>query len=154
MRTGRSLTVCWGLLPRGGWLSAPGGSAPGGGVCSGGCLVQGGSARGGGYIPACTEADTPPPLWTDNCLWKYYLGPTSLRPVINKAMLLILHHSVLQSEGGCWCCLISFTRVLTHDSNTAEVELEFCNWVWVWVWGQISLHSFTLIYICQQTVKN
>ena len=172
MRTGRSLTVCCGLLPGGGgaWsggsapggvclvrgegVSAPGGclvqgvSALGGGVpglggclllgglpglggvclpggcawsrgvvclvrggwcvCSGGwgvcsqgvCLVQGGVCSWGGWcawsggvgcllpggvvclvwrglppggclllgIPACTEADTPPPPWTDRCL--------------------------------------------------------------------------------------
>ena len=65
MRTGRSLTV-WLSLLRGGVLCS-------GGVCSrgvsapGGCLLPGGSARGGcllqggGYIPACTEADTPSP---------------------------------------------------------------------------------------------
>ena len=74
----------------------------GGGVClvrGGGSLLQGGvcllwgvsACSGGvsawgvclvwGYIPACTEADTPPPLWTDRHLWKYYLGPTLLRPV-------------------------------------------------------------------------
>ena len=73
MRTGRSLTVCWSLLPRGGgrclvlggWMSAPwgGGSAPGGvglvwvgvcsggvwsgGVCSQGVCSWGGSALGG-----------------------------------------------------------------------------------------------------------
>ena len=71
MRTGRSLTVCWSLLPGG--VSAPGGvcsggSAPGGvsaprrgGVCSGGSAP-------GGYIPAYTEADTPPPCGqTDAC---------------------------------------------------------------------------------------
>ena len=68
MRTGRSLTVCWSLLPGGG-VSAPRGSA-----------------WSRGYIPACTEADTPP-SWTDTRLWKYYLGPTSLRPVINKHSL-------------------------------------------------------------------
>ena len=59
-----------GLLSPGGVLS-PGGcllrgvSAPGG-VCSqGGCLLRGGVCSGGvvcsGGIPACTEADTPPP---------------------------------------------------------------------------------------------
>ena len=48
MRTGRSLTVCWCLLP--------------GGVC----LVWGGCAWswGGSGIPACTEADPPP--WTES----------------------------------------------------------------------------------------
>ena len=39
----------------------------------GGCLVQrgvpglgGGVWSGGGGIPACTEADPPPPLWTES----------------------------------------------------------------------------------------
>ena len=41
MRTGRSLTVCWGLVPGGGGLWSGGGSAPGG------CLVPGVSAPGG-----------------------------------------------------------------------------------------------------------
>ena len=84
MRTGRSLTVCWRLLPGG--VSAPGGFCLPGGVWSGGCLLTGGSAPGGcllpgglsaqggllqgvstpgdlvwgGGIPACTEADTLP----------------------------------------------------------------------------------------------
>ena len=44
MRTGRSLTICWKLL------------SGGGGVCSRGGLFP------GEYIPACTEADTPPPV--------------------------------------------------------------------------------------------
>ena len=51
MRTGRSLTVCWSLLPGGvcsGGVSAQGVSAPGG-VCSRGCLLPGGvCSRGGG----------------------------------------------------------------------------------------------------------
>ena len=87
MRIGRSLTVCCSLL--GGRGSAPGGGvcslggvcSRGGVVCSRGCLV---CSRGD--IPACTEADTlPPPVdrILDTHLWKYYLGPTSLRPVIN-----------------------------------------------------------------------
>ena len=70
-------------------LQSAGGGGGWGCVCSGGvCVCSGGegvSAPGGvclgGCIPACTEADTPPPLWTDTRLWKYYLGPTSLRPV-------------------------------------------------------------------------
>ena len=129
MRTGRSLTVCWRMLPRGcllrgvcswggvysgGVCSGGGGSGLGGllwgvsawgvsargdicsqgvwsgggsaregwsapegngGVCSGGIcsqggLVQGVSAPGGlvlrGGIPACTEADPPPPPWTES----------------------------------------------------------------------------------------
>ena len=39
MRTGRSLTVCWSLLPGGVWSR--------GGVCSGGGLAQGGLLQGG-----------------------------------------------------------------------------------------------------------
>ena len=61
MRTGRSLTVCCSLLPGGGCLVR-------GGVCSRGCAWSGGVCSGGGSaprgwvgIPACTEADTPPP---------------------------------------------------------------------------------------------
>ena len=49
MRTGRSLTVCQGLLPGGGGGE---GSTPGGKGARG--------ARGGGGIPACPEADPPP----------------------------------------------------------------------------------------------
>ena len=98
MRTGRSLTVCGSLLPRGvccllrGGVSTPGGVCSRGGVCSGGCLLWGDVCSGGrcllwvgGCIPACTEAYTLPPCGQnilDTHLWKYYLGPTSLRPVI------------------------------------------------------------------------
>ena len=80
MRTGRSLTVCWSLLPGGGLLQGPrGDSGPGGlwsrGVSPLGGLVLGGvSSQGvcswggglvpgvwswGGYVPACTDADPP-----------------------------------------------------------------------------------------------
>ena len=54
-------------------VSAPGGRGCLGGVCSGGvsalrgCLLGGCLLRGWG-IPACTEADTPPPVWTDTRL--------------------------------------------------------------------------------------
>ena len=73
MHTGRSLTVCWRLLPRGGVCSR---GVPG----LGGCLVRGGawsggvpglggvSAPGGGGrsgIPACTEAAPPVDRITD-----------------------------------------------------------------------------------------
>ena len=64
MRTGRSLTICWHLLPGGGGVSLPGGlpaqggspclggfSLPGGGVCSGG-LPAGGFSLPGGVLPA------------------------------------------------------------------------------------------------------
>ena len=110
MRTGRSLTVCCSLLPGGvcsrGGVPGPLGGVPGlgEGLFPGGvCLVWGGvpglggvCSRGGvcvpglggvpgpeGCIPACTEADTlPVDRILDTRLWKYYLGPTSLRPVI------------------------------------------------------------------------
>ena len=57
MRTGRSLTVCWSLLPRGGGVcsrgvSAPGGSGPGGVSAPGGVSGPRGwgvSALGGVY---------------------------------------------------------------------------------------------------------
>ena len=62
-----------GSAPRGGvpglggvcsWgVPGPGGAWSGGMPGPGGCLLQ----RGVG-IPACTEADTPPPLWTDTRL--------------------------------------------------------------------------------------
>ena len=58
MRTGRSLTVCWSLLPGG--VSAPGrGSAPRG-VCSQGGLLRGGLLPGGVSQHALRQ--TPPPL--------------------------------------------------------------------------------------------
>ena len=102
MRTGRSLTICRSLLPRG--VSAPGVSAPGGlfarrGVwLARGCLLQGVSAPrgclllGAGGIPACTEADTPlPPVnrMTNRCK-NITLATTSLRPVISNFQVLIL----------------------------------------------------------------
>ena len=51
MRTGRSLTVCWSVLPRGGVWS--GGSAPGGVSAPGGCvcLLRGVSAPRGVSLP-------------------------------------------------------------------------------------------------------
>ena len=85
------------VCSRGGGVSAPRGGVCSQGVCSGGCLLQGVSdlergcllpggvcSRGGliwrgglltggcllwgGGIQACTEADTPTPLWTDRRL--------------------------------------------------------------------------------------
>ena len=66
MRTGRSLTICWSLLPGGGQggmaggclvrgVSGLGGVWSEGGVWSGGCLVRGVSGPGGlvwgGVVP-------------------------------------------------------------------------------------------------------
>ena len=66
MRTDRSLTVCWRLLPGGVWsrgVSGLGGCLVWGvGVWSGRPGPGGGgvvSGPGGGGIPACTEADPP-----------------------------------------------------------------------------------------------
>ena len=59
---GRSLTVCWSLLP-GGRVSGSGGVSCSrrGGLLQGGLLPGGGCLGPGGFIPACTEADPPPP---------------------------------------------------------------------------------------------
>ena len=99
MRTGRSLTVCCSLLGGGvcsrggvcsGGVSAPGGSALGGSGL-GGCLLQGVCSRGGVY-PSMHWGRHPPPVERifDTRLWKYYLGPTSLRPVMNTVKALLL----------------------------------------------------------------
>ena len=105
MHTGRSLTVCWSLLPGGCLLW--GVSAPGG------CLVRGGSAPGGGVCswgvyPSMHWVRHPSPLWTDTRLWKYYLGPTSLRPVIKSVCgrtLFVcwgLTHKRIKVEKNAW----------------------------------------------------
>ena len=79
--------VCF--FPGGGGVCSGGGvgwvSAPGGGVCYLGGSGPGVGGGGWGCIPACTEADTPPPVdrILDTRFWKYYLGQTSLRPVIS-----------------------------------------------------------------------
>ena len=84
MRTGRSLTICRSLLPRGACF--PGGCLLLGGVCSqGGYLLPRGSASQGGLlpaggIPACTEADPPINRITDTSK-NITLATTSLRPV-------------------------------------------------------------------------
>ena len=89
----------------GGRVSAPGGSAPRRGVCllqggvwsRGGCLLggvsaprggsvcsRGVSAPGGGVSQHALRQTPSPPVdrILDTHLWKYYLGPTSLRPVM------------------------------------------------------------------------
>ena len=77
MHSSRMRTVRSSGRISGGVLS-PGGSAPGGVSASRGCLLRGvllpGVSAPGGVsaqgvgIPACTEADTPTPPWTDRCL--------------------------------------------------------------------------------------
>ena len=95
MRTGRSLTVCCSLLPGGGgaWSGAGllwGGGAwsggglpsPGGWSAPGGCLL-----RGGGWVSQHALRQTPLPPVDRHTLVKYYLGPTSLRPVTTGQLL-------------------------------------------------------------------
>ena len=81
MRTGRSLTICWSLLPRGCLL--PGGCLLWGGVCSRGCLLCGVSAPMGGVISQHALRQTPPPInrITDTSK-NITLATTSLWPVI------------------------------------------------------------------------
>ena len=75
MRTGHSLTVCCSLLPGGvpgpggcllwGLVSGPEGCLLWGVSGPGGCLFRGsglGAVCSRGCIPACTEADTLPPV--------------------------------------------------------------------------------------------
>ena len=64
----------------GGAVSAPGG----GGLPLGGCLLQRGCVCVSQH--ALRQTPSPPPVdrILDTRLWKYYLGPTSLRPVIRK----------------------------------------------------------------------
>ena len=59
-----------GVCSRGGCAWSGGVSAPGGVPGLGGCLLwgvpgPGGVSAPGGCIPACTEADTLPPMWTE-----------------------------------------------------------------------------------------
>ena len=75
--------------PRGGVCSW-GLSAPGGGLLLGGVSAPRGVCSGGGRgcgIPTCTEAELPPPLWTDT--YKNITFATSLRTVIIELKLII-----------------------------------------------------------------
>ena len=69
MRTGRSLTVCWSLLPGGGVCSR---GIYSGGECLllGGCLVLGSVCSGGVWSGGVSQhaLRQTPPLWTDRCL--------------------------------------------------------------------------------------
>ena len=83
MRTGRSLTVCCSVLPRGVSARSQGGFSL---VPGGGCLVPGGVLLGpGGVLPGLggsLETPTPPPInrITDTCK-NITLATTSLRSV-------------------------------------------------------------------------
>ena len=116
MRTGRMLTVCCSLLPGGGCAWSGGGSAPRGGAwCGGGvsapggvpglgglppggclvwggvCLVWGGLPPGGVGIPACTEADTPPPPVDRHTLVKILPWPNFVAAGKNVQVYLLQH---------------------------------------------------------------
>ena len=79
----RGACCSWGGVsgPRG-CLVWGGVSGPRGVAGPGGCLVRGGVCSQGDGYPSMHWGRHPFPLWTDRRLWKYYLGPTSLRPVI------------------------------------------------------------------------
>ena len=92
MRTGRSLTVCCSLLPGvGAW--SRGGSAPRGGAWCGGCVCSwGGVPPRGVGIPACTEADTPPPPPVDtHTLVKILPWPNFVAAGKNVQVYLLQH---------------------------------------------------------------
>ena len=104
---------------RGRWmgLPVPGGvSAPRGGVCS----------RGGG-IPACTEADPLPLLWTewmtDRCK-NMTLATTSLRPVITKAWLEVLTEQTLYCsvlDDTIWEPMLK-SQLITSSKETIHIN--------------------------------
>ena len=125
MRTSRSLTVCCSLLlggvpglvgclipggllwggcgpGLGGWCAWSRGGLLWGVVClvQGGCLLLGGVCSRG-WVSQHALRQTPLPLWTDTRLWKYYLGPTSLRPVIKFSWVCtnntLLEHTVISN---------------------------------------------------------
>ena len=167
MRTGRSLTVCWHLLPRRGVCLL--GGVPAGGVCSrgvsalGGCLVLGGSALGGcllwggvcsrgyalgvcvcsegvsalggvsapgglvlggllrGGIPACTEADTLPPLWTESQMHVKTLPWPNFVAAGNYPVLTIdVHVIVLTSIITRKLCFAGGLRGSVDDNTTSR----------------------------------
>ena len=126
MRTGRSLTVCCSLLPRGGVLLGPGGISlvrGEGGVClvwgglpgpgwGGSPWSRGGSPCRGGVGGVCLVwggwwclpgpgGDSPetPPVYriTDTCK-NITLATTSLRPVINWLITILKDTTVLCSN--------------------------------------------------------
>ena len=102
MRTGRSLTVCCSLIPRGG-LPGPGG----GSLCLGGLPGPGGggSLPGGVcLVPGGLPRDPPVNRITDTCK-NITLATTSLRPVINittrmHSRMRTGHSSTITGAGG------------------------------------------------------
>ena len=81
-----------------GVVSAPGGVWSRGVSALGGLVLGRGVWSQGGGIPACTEADPPPPVnrMTDRCK-NITLATTSLRPVIRKPVSILLSYLSLQA---------------------------------------------------------
>ena len=111
--------VCLGGVSAPWGVCAPGGSGPGGcllwgGVCSGGVSAPRGSAPGGvwsgGIYPSMHWGRHPSPPWTDRRLWKYYLGPTLLRPVIISLIITWYRYCNL---GNVWTSNFAFEMELT-----------------------------------------
>ena len=86
MRTGRSLTVCWSLLPGGGvcsaGVSAPEGSAPGGSVADPG-FARGGGANSPGGVPTYDFAKFFQKLHEIERIWAPRGGRVSLHPPLD-----------------------------------------------------------------------
>ena len=121
MRIGRSLTVCR-SIPGGGVI--PRGCASGGGVLPAGvCFLGECVLPGGGGIPACIEADPPPPVnrITDTSK-NITLATTSLRPVnIYKVMNFVY-------------------SIRTHGSISVTV-IHSCNWPAARFYIHVVIHS-------------
>ena len=84
----------WWCLPGLGGVCLPGrgGLVPGGGSA---CLVRGGVWCPGGVSQHALRQTASPPVdrILDTRLWKYYFGPTSLRPVMNyTAQITVTYH--------------------------------------------------------------
>ena len=165
----------WGVSAPGGCLvlggvPGPGGVCSGGCAWSGGCLVQGVClVWGGGCIQACTEADTLPPVdrILDTRLWKYYLGPTSLRPVIKRVPTF--HQGVYRpTEPKMWmgfyydsyclfsCAIPQPSRSLRQSNNGAVIFTQFSKKKKMfatltirsfWSWHSLSLLSLRYIFL-------
>ena len=142
--------ACWGCLLQGsvcfGGMPGPGGyllwgvSALGGcllrGVCSGGCVCSEGvsalgcvSAPGGpgpggsslGGIPACTEADTLPPLWTESQMHVKTLPWPNFVAAGNYPVLTIdVHVIVLTSIITRKLCFAGGLRGSVDDNTTSR----------------------------------
>ena len=122
MRIGRSLTVCRSLLP-GGWCDSQGVCFGGGCSSCGGVLPGGVCASRGGGIPACIEAEPPPPVnrITDTSK-NITLATTSLRPVnIYKVMNFVY-------------------SIRTHGSISVTV-IHSCNWPAARFYIHVVIHS-------------